>query len=493
VFFSAFQLVVDMFGFAATIRQGDSPRKGELASMPPSPSTTGVEGSTEIAPQQAAGLAMVADPLATTTATPAPRNDSGLSWVLSAVSATLGVREPSDDVDDFVYVLPTGLTLVRALAHKHPHCACAVLLLSFAVLVSGELATSAWWAYSLGFCGLPLMSIVLAMLLGAARFIVDVKQFQSSGIALMLNMVRALPAYTAIMLLSPPLASRDAQSIHSAAGGSHQASGTSDQNMPRLVAVTVVYLSSALVPWARKEWQHGRSSAGLERALIEARTLARSIFVLCAWSFTAVVLHVGVRQVLAKLIAPPFSVMGVAAVSPIASCWILVLALHILGLACAEWRRRLEAALVEEALPLLFGEERGEPLTLEKLMTVAWQRRAQLLSSCVPCVGFYIPKRAVVVASIMVMGWVTQALLPSRFFAGRFNILVAFAMVVILFVYVAKPALGVLLDSRIGMLRSLLPKDVLPALQHMSNRSWIKVNSLTGIGGKMGGLREKVQ
>lgn len=134
--------------------------------------------------------------------------------------------------------------------------------------------------------------------------------------------------------------------------------------MPAVLTLAVTYVTSALAPALRAECR--RSAADLVEFVYNAKRLARGLCMMTAWLYVAVALHVGAMHLLAPA-QSTFSWWGAALASPVASGRGFLLGLHAFGLACAEARKALAAALGRDLFPLLVGAQMARKLTIKAL------------------------------------------------------------------------------------------------------------------------------
>lgn len=295
----------------------------------------------------------------------------------------------------FVHVPATAATLARGLARRQPAVVGAALWGWLLLLVAGEMATTVWWLSSLGWHGL--LSILAPALLAPALMLMlmRLEQVVASCAALAVAALPALPAYSAVLLMVP-------------SGGGPLAPHTGWElvHWPALVALGTLHLAAALLPALRAEHPApGRGVRGALRVLEVAEEAARSACIIAGWIYAAALLHFGASHLSGWVSATHGQGLGVevgsatpAATAPQpggaaapANAWMgggsLVLALHAMGLLCAEARRRTMDALGDDLLPLLLGAERAQALTVRALVVQhggMLLRRAPALRRCAP-------------------------------------------------------------------------------------------------------------
>jgi len=321
-------------------------------------------------------LLLPPSPMAAVTAATAAT--SGAAWELAS-SALAMVSSSSDAASEseFVCIAPTGLTRVRALARRRPDVVRALLWLTFGLLVLGELGTTTWWLYDLGIVRFLLVSMLPCISVSLALCWLSQEQVLTTTVSLFMAVLPALPAYSAVILILP--------SSRSAASAQCKGDGAEWEvlHWPALLSVAVLYLSSAVLPTLRAEFQSpGPRLAILDHCLDEAKRLARGFCILSAWLYVAVALHVGARHLLSSPGASPFHWWGSAIASPFFSSERgFILALHAMGLACAEARGELVKALGEELLPMLVGAQRARKLKIRTLVMKFGKKLLRNISS----------------------------------------------------------------------------------------------------------------
>lgn len=287
-----------------------------------------------------------------------------LSRSEQAVSTPTLEKVEEDEFASWEMVSNSPASAARRFAEKHPRTAQNLLRAWFALLVLGELGTTLSWLYSLDFtleylfswvfvkslfvvCGLVGLSfLVIASLVGPQPTV-------TTAAAIIVAAFPALPAYTAVLLMAIP-------------GDSQQEFESSWDRIqvPMLIVLGMNYLASALVPAVRAE----RSVAlTVLRSLETAQSLTRSAFILSAWLYGAIILHVASRRLLmwgqCSEQQTSWYYWGGPLADPLSNRHGWVLSLHTVGLVCAELLRHTISELGQDLLPRLLGDQRAKALT----------------------------------------------------------------------------------------------------------------------------------
>jgi hypothetical protein len=265
--------------------------------------------------------------------------------------------------DSFVHVSPTPATAARRFACQYPRSATALLWTWFTVLVMGELATTMWWLHSLGLRGLVVLFAPAGLGLSFGLLTFGPEQMVAIAVAVSLAAMPALPAYSAVLLMTAP-------------GGPRQSMDTCWDvlHWPMLVVLGMTYLVTALVPAVRAERPAPNSLAHTAlRSLEFTQRATRSACIISAWLYAAVVLHVGARRLITwgHQSSENHSIWyfwGGAVSDMLLQGHGLVLTLHAVGLLCAAARQYTLAELGQDLLPRLLGAQRAKALTPRALI-----------------------------------------------------------------------------------------------------------------------------
>mmetsp|Transcript_46937 Transcript_46937/g.73289 ORF Transcript_46937/g.73289 Transcript_46937/m.73289 type:complete len:606 (+) Transcript_46937:89-1906(+) len=259
-------------------------------------------------------------------------------------------KDMKDMEESFVRVSGTPATVARRFAFDNPRVASGCLWLWFVILVIGELGTTIWWTYSIGFSGLLVISAPAALGLSFGLLTFGPEQMIAIAIAVSLAAMPALPAYSAVLLMMP--------------GGSWEGSGScwdSILQLPILAVICVTFLLSAFVPAVRAERpEQGTLTYVALQSLERAQKIAKAACVLSAWMYIAVVLTSARESVHLS--------GGAALLEPILTGRGLVLSLHMLGLMCTYGRQRTVAYFGEDLLPRLIGAHAARKLAPQRLV-----------------------------------------------------------------------------------------------------------------------------
>lgn len=409
----------------------------------------------------------------------------GASWELVPVSSPPAVALSSAD---FVHVPASGLTAVRALARRRPDIARGLLWLVFAALLAGELATTAWWLYDLGFWGCFFLSVPLAATVALALLALSPEQVLTAAVSLGIAALPALPAYSAVLLMMPLPES-----------SSSGATCWDILHWPTLLALAIMYLASALVPALRAEFRSPTGFAARAREGLEAaQEVARSFCGLSALLYAAVALHVGAAHLLAPEGTSPYRWWGAALLSPVSHGRGFLLGLHALGFACAQARANLAAALGDEMLPLLLGARRAQALTIRAL---AMQHGRHLLGR-VSALRRFAPPRSVV-ASVVALRRTAPVLFPAAALVSQLVrqdifdrprlALVVVLLLVALSGLVAAHEWRSLPDAPLRRLPLLLPRGLAPLSRRLIGYGLAAAEGLHGARGQLRGVRRRLR
>merc|ERR1740121_2336363 len=209
------------------------------------------------------------------------------------------------------------------MARQRPRFVRTWLWCMFGTLFLGELATTIWWVYELSFQDLLLLCAPLISGCALSLCMLSLEQVAATLISLALATVPALPAYSAVVLLVPPM--------HSSADTCWEL-----LHVPTLLALAVIYVTSALLSALQAECPSGGELVETTRSILgKAQCLARAVCGLAVWLYLFVALHMGSMHLLARE-QSPFSSWGAALASPLTGSRGFLLGLHALGLACTE-------------------------------------------------------------------------------------------------------------------------------------------------------------
>eukprot|EP00928_Gymnodinium_smaydae_P046427 TRINITY_DN30928_c0_g1_i1.p1 TRINITY_DN30928_c0_g1~~TRINITY_DN30928_c0_g1_i1.p1 ORF type:complete len:630 (+),score=114.40 TRINITY_DN30928_c0_g1_i1:97-1986(+) len=251
----------------------------------------------------------------------------------------------------FVLVPSTAATSGRSFAERRPRAATAVLWTWLALLVLGELAVTLWWLASLGVMDLLVLLMPIAVGLSLLLLAMSREQVVAVAVSVLLAALPALPAYSAVLLVSPP------PSIGCSLDVLHWLT---------LTALGILHLLAALPLALRLEHQR------LLDALGTARCVARCACILAACLYACLAAGVLARFVHALLVGAARNEgasSGVEGTSVRRSRLALELCLNALGLFCADLRRRTCESLGDALLPRLIGVTRARKLTFRELAT----------------------------------------------------------------------------------------------------------------------------
>lgn len=337
-----------------------------------------------------------------------------------------GAGDLSLIASDFVHVEPTCMTLFRSFMLRRYGVARVCLWAWFTLLVLGELGTTLWWLHSLGLKGLLLLVASATLVVSIALSVLSPEQVLAIATSVLVAAIPALPAYSAVLLVVP-------SELDSSSGSDCWEA----LHLPTLFSLAAMYIASALLPALRAEYPSpgDRVRAALS-ALEAAQRLARGACVIALWVYLTVALHVaavGLQASSQK--SDPWRWRNTLPSLPVTTGRGFVLALHLLGLACAEARLRTVVALSDDLLPSLFGAQRAKSLTLRAL---AYQHGRGLLSK-MPTLRRCVPPK-IVVAFIISLRRTAPALLPGfalltqmwRVGFPRVSALLAFAIVALI-------------------------------------------------------------
>jgi len=269
--------------------------------------------------------------------------------------------------DSWCHVSATPATAARHFAistfRRHPRTAQNLLRTWFAILVLGELGTTLWWFHSLGFRGLMVLCAPAGLGLSFGLLTFGPEQMVAIAVAVSLAAMPALPAYSAVLLMTTP-------------GGSPQKFDSCWDiiHWPMLVVLGMNYLVSALVPAVRAEYPVPKSMAHTALQSLElAQQLTRSACIISGWLYLAVVLHVGSSRLLtwgqhSEQQHTLWHYWGGAISEPLLRGQGWVLTLHAVGLMCAAIRQRTVKELGQDLLPRLLGDQRAQALTPRALI-----------------------------------------------------------------------------------------------------------------------------
>jgi hypothetical protein len=216
---------------------------------------------------------------------------------------------------------------------------------------------------SLGIRGLMVLCAPAGLGLSFGLLTFGPEQMVAIAVAVSLAAMPALPAYSAVLLMTTP-------------GGSPQKFDNCWDilHWPMLVVLGMNYLVSALVPAVRAEHPSPTSIAHTALQSLElAQRLTRSACIISGWLYVAVVLHVGAMRLLtwgqhSEQERTMWYFWGGAISDSMLHGQGWVLTLHAVGLLCASIRQRTVAELGSELLPRLLGDRRAKALTPRALI-----------------------------------------------------------------------------------------------------------------------------
>lgn len=189
------------------------------------------------------------------------------------------------------------------------------------------------------------------------------EQMVAIAVAVSLAAMPALPAYSAVLLMTTP-------------GGSPQKFDSCWDiiHWPMLVVLGMNYLVSALVPAVRAEYPVPKSIAHTALQSLElAQRFTRSACMISGWLYLAIVLHAGSSRLLtwgqhSEKQHTLWYYWGGAISEPLLCGQGWVLTLHAVGLMCAAMRQRTVKELGQDLLPRLLGDQRAHALTPRALI-----------------------------------------------------------------------------------------------------------------------------
>lgn len=276
---------------------------------------------------------------------PVEHRRRGLSRLRPSLSST-----SSRDAEEFVHVRPTILSLARLLAKRFPVVVKALtwqrrvlLWVWFCLMVLGELAATIWWLHSLEGPDLLILAAPFGLVISLALVVLSAEQVLSSSGALLLAVMPALPAYSAVLLMIP-FFSADVAPAEQTWEMFHWLT---------LSLLNAFYIPAAVLVVLRAEYPKPSRCLSTAMTVLDVfKRHARRGSIAAACLYALAVAHADLHST-----------------GPLASSRGRALALHLLGLFCANLRRQTQKALGAKLVPWLLGERCARSLSLRVLAT----------------------------------------------------------------------------------------------------------------------------